>query len=202
MCALQHEDAESRRGLLSAGAEPGLSVRPDLDDWIRRPALRVAYQRESRADADALWEAAGTVRTSDTGLLGRLIRLRIPGVAASVSFDDLFRHPPFTVLEAGERFLVSGLVGRIWTLRRDYPELAAPEDFREWSTPGTARVVFANWVEVDSRRRAALHAESRVQAFGAQGRLGVAAVRPLVAAFGNLVGSEGLAAAVRRAEER
>jgi hypothetical protein len=201
MCALQHGDAESRRGVRSARARPGVSVRPDLDGWLPQPTLRVAYRRESRADADALWEAAGTVRTSDTGLLGRLIRLRIPGVAASVSFDDLFRHPPFTVLEAGERFLVSGLVGRIWTLRRDYPELAAPEDFREWATPGTARVVFANWVEVGSRQ-AALHSEIRVQAFGAQGRLGVAAVRPLVAAFGNLVGSEGLAAAVRRAEER
>jgi hypothetical protein len=202
VCALQHEDAESRRGLRPARASPGVSVRPDLDGWLPRPTLRVAYRRESAADADALWEAAGTVRTSDTGLLGRLIRLRIPGVAASVSFDDLFRHPPFTVLEAGERFLVSGLVGRIWTLRADYPELGPPEDFRKWATPGTARVVFANWVEVDSRRRAALHSEIRVQPFGAQGRLGVAAVRPLVAAFGNLVGSEGLAAAVRRAEER
>jgi len=41
-----------------------------------------------------------------------------------------------------------------------------------------------------------------VQAVGAQGRFGVAAVRPLVAGFGALVGSEGIAAAVRRAEGR
>ena len=175
---------------------------PDLDDWLPAPVLRVAHRRESRADADDLWSAAGSVKVSDTGLLGRLIRLRIPGVAANVSFDDLFRHPPFTVLEEGERVLVSGLVGRIWTLRRDYPQLAAPSDFHQWSTPGTARVVFANWVESGGDRQAVLNAEIRVQPFGAQGRLGVAAVRPLVAAFGNLVGSEGIAAAVRRAEER
>jgi len=177
-------------------------VTPDLDDWLPAPVLRVAHRRESRADADALWSAAGSVKVSDTGLLGRLIRLRIPGVAANVSFDDLFRHPPFTVLEEGERALVCGLVGRIWTLRRDYPQLAAPSDFRQWSTPGTARVVFANWIESQGDRQAALNAEIRVQPFGAQGRVGVAAVRPLVAAFGNLVGSEGIAAAVRRAEER
>jgi hypothetical protein len=175
--------------------------RPDLDEWLPQPVLRVEYRRESRADASQLWEAARTIKVSDTALLGRLVRLRIPGVAGSVRFDDLFRQPPFTVLEEGERWLVSGLVGRIWTLRRDYPQLATPADFREWSTPGTARVVFANWIDPEGDRSAALNAEIRVQPIGVQGRLGVGAVRPLVAAFGNLVGSEGIAAAVRRAEE-
>ena len=50
-------------------------------------------------------------------------------------------------------------------------------------------------------RHAALAAEARVQGLGSQGRLGVAAVRPLVRAFQNLVGSEGITAAVRRAEQ-
>ncbi len=45
-----------------------------------------------------------------------------------------------------------------------------------------------------------LRSEARVDAFGMQGRLGVRAVRPLVRAFGHLVGSEGIAAAVRLAE--
>jgi hypothetical protein len=42
--------------------------------------------------------------------------------------------------------------------------------------------------------------EARVEPIGVQGRIGVAAVAPLVHSFGGLVGSEGLAAAVRRAE--
>ncbi len=42
----------------------------------------------------------------------------------------------------------------------------------------------------------------RVEAIGAQGRVGVAAVRPLVSAFGALIGNDGLEAAVRRAERR
>jgi hypothetical protein len=91
-------------------------------------------------------------------------------------------------------------VGRIWTLRRDYPRLREPGEFREWDVSGTAKVVFANWVEPTASGRTALCSEVRVRAIGAQGRIGVAAVRPLVSAFQQLVGSEGLEAAVRLAE--
>ena len=61
-------------------------------------------------------------------------------------------------------------------------------------------VVIANWVEVAANGDTALASESRVDAIGLQGRMGVRAVRPLVRAFGHLVGSEGIAAAVRAAE--
>jgi hypothetical protein len=132
--------------------------------------------------------------------LGRLVRWRIPGVPAEASFDELFRNPPFAVLHDEEGALVSGLVGRIWTLRRDYPELDGPDEFREWSRGGTARVVFASWVEPADGGRTALSTEARVQALGPQGRIGVAAVRPLIRAFHYLIGSDGIAAAVRRAE--
>ncbi|HEY3727964.1 MAG TPA: hypothetical protein VGL51_12370 [Solirubrobacteraceae bacterium] len=172
---------------------------PDLDKWLPDATLRVKHRRESTASAERLWSAASSVPVGDTGLLGRLVRWRIPGLERGITFDALFREPPFTVLAEGEHSLVSGLVGRIWTLRRDYPELSSPEEFRDWSKRGTARVVFANWVE-EAPRGAVLASEARVQAVGNQGRVGVAAVRPLVRGFHNLVGSEGIAAAVRRAE--
>lgn len=165
--------------------------------------MRVAYRRPSTAPVDRLWQAAREVRLSDTRVLGRLIRWRIPGLAADLTFDEMFRAPPFMVLdEQPGRALVSGLVGRIWTLRRDYPDLRDPEEFRHWSRSGTARVVFANWIEDRDGGRAELHAETRVEAIGAQGRVGVAAVRPLVSAFGALIGNDGLEAAVRRADGR
>jgi hypothetical protein len=95
-------------------------------------------------------------------MLGRLVRWRIPGTPADISFDEMFRRPPFLVLdEQPEQALISGLVGRIWTLRRDYPQLTDPEEFRRWSTPGTARVLFANWIE-----DGALVSETRVEGFG------------------------------------
>jgi hypothetical protein len=176
-------------------------MKPDLDHWLPDHAIRVSHRRESSAGPERLWEAARTVRLSDTSLLGRLVRWRIPGVPLESTFDELFRRPPFAVLHDEDGALVSGLVGRIWTLRRDYPLLADPEEFRSWRTPGTARVVFGNWIEPGvGRGRAALVSESRVEAIGAQGRLGLTAVRPLVAAFQYLVGSDGIEAAVRSAE--
>jgi hypothetical protein len=132
----------------------------------------------------------------DAGMLGRLVRWRIPGTDGAVTFDALFRTAPFIVLEDSDHALVSGLVGRIWTLRRDYPQLSEPEEFRRWSDSGTARVLFAHWVD-----GARLHSEARVEAFGTRGRAGVAAVRPMVRAFHHLIFSDGLGAAARRAEE-
>ena len=179
------------------------STTPDLDQWLPSPAIRVAHRRESRATPDGLWEAARSIRLGEARLLGRLVRWRIPGLPADIAFDELFRAPPFIVLaEEPDRALVSGLVGRIWTLRRDYPRLESPEEFRDWSASGTARVVLANWIEAADGRPAAINAEARVEPIGAQGRVGVAAVRGLVSAFGSLVGSDGIELAVRRAEQQ
>lgn len=175
-------------------------LRPELDDWLPDPALRVQHRRESSASADELWRAAQEVSLSETAMLGRLLRWRIPGLSSDLSYDGLFRHPPFVVLEEGQRLLVSGLVGRIWTLRRDYPELHSADEFRDWSERGTARVVFGHWAQDAPGGRAALASEARVKPIGAQGSVGVAAVRPVVRTFQHLVGSEGIRAAVRRAE--
>jgi hypothetical protein len=176
-------------------------VTPDLQQWLPDPALHVVHSRESSASADRLWAAARGVRVSDAGLLGRLIRWRIPGTAPQLTFDELFRCPPFTVLDGDQdRALITGLVGRIWTIRRDYPQLSDPDEFHTWREPGTARVVFANWVSAGADGRTRLTSETRVDANGRQGRIGLAAVRPLVASFHGLVGSDGIATAVRQAE--
>jgi hypothetical protein len=178
-----------------------VSSAPDLDKWLPEPALRVVHRRESSVSADELWRAAREVRLTETAVLGRLVRWRIPGLGRDLRYDEMFRQPPFMVLEEGAHGLVSGLVGRIWTLRRDYPRLGSPEEFAEWSRGGTARVVIANWAQ-DRDGGSMLAAEARVEPVGPQGRLGVAAVRPVVRAFQSLVGSDGINAAVRRAEGR
>jgi hypothetical protein len=175
--------------------------KPDLDRWLSDASLRVAHRRESAADADRLWEAAQRVRVADVGLLGRLVRWRIPGVPTEMSFDQVFRSQPFIVLDDGDgQSLVSGLVGRIWTLRRDYPKLREPNEYRSWEVSGTAKVLFANWVEPLPADRSALCMEARVRGIGAKGRVGVAAVRPLVSRFQQLIATEGIQAAVRLAE--
>lgn len=174
-------------------------ARPELDQWLPDPAIRVFHRRQSTATAQQLWDAAQALRLADTRVLGRLIRWRIPGVPASASFAELFGNPPFTVLARTEESLVAGLVGKIWTLRRDYPTVD-PDGFCEWTTSGTAKVMFANWVAPGDSGAAVLHSETRVKAYGPQGRVGLASLRPLVRAFEQLIGNDALAAAVRRAE--
>lgn len=140
------------------------------------------------------------MRLRDTQLLGRLVRWRIPGTTPDLRFDELFRQPPFTVLEQHDRALLSGVVGRIWTLRRDYPRLGEADEFRRWSQRGTARVLFATWTQTGGDGRATLCSEVRVEVFGGQGRIGLATVRPIVSGFQHLIGSDGITAAVRAAE--
>jgi hypothetical protein len=137
-------------------------------------------------------------------MLGRLVRWRIPGLSADIAFDEMFRRAPFILLDEGEHYLLSGIVGRIWTLRRDYPALAGPDAFREYSARGTVRVLFASWAQDEpgspGQAQGALCSEVRVEAFGTQGRVGLATVRPLVRGFQQLIGTDAITAAVRRAE--
>jgi len=139
------------------------------------------------------------VRLSDTQVLGRLVRWRIPGTPPDITFDAMFRRAPFTVLDEGDHHLISGIVGRIWTLRRDYPSLDGPEAFRTYDAKGTVRVLFASWAQ-EAQSGGTLCSEVRVESFGRQGRLGLATVRPLVRGFHQVIGSDGIAAAVRQAE--
>ena len=186
----------------STDARRGAAAEPQLDEWLADPALRRrGTGARAPPSADRLWRAAREVSLSDTALLGRLVRWRIPGLAPDTTYDGLFREPPFMVLEEGERMLVSGLVGRIWTLRRDYPRLRTPDEFRELVAarhrPGACSRTGRSRSTSGARRSRPRCAWSRS---APRGRIGLAAVRPLVRSFQQLVGSDGISAAVRRAE--
>jgi hypothetical protein len=175
-------------------------VKPDLDSWLERPLITVRHRRSAKCDPAVLWDAARSVRLADTRALGRLVRVRIPGTPAGMTFDQLLRSQPFTVLQEGDGQLLSGLVGRIWTLRRDYPVLAEPDEFHHWKARGTVRVLFGVWVERLDAHTSLLISETRVDAVDLPARLGLAALRPLISTSNSLVGSEALALAVRRAQ--
>jgi hypothetical protein len=171
-----------------------------LDRWLPEPAIRTHHRRASRVDPTRLWNAALTLSLSDTPLLGRLIRWRIPGTTADQSFDELFRTYPFIVLEEDEGLLFSGMCGRIWTLARDYPDLTGPEAFREWDKSGTVRVLFAHWIERAEDDKLELVSEARVQPVDSRADRRLRVLWALVGPFEGLVGTEGLRAAVQRAE--
>ncbi|MFL5843577.1 MAG: hypothetical protein ACJ762_02715 [Solirubrobacteraceae bacterium] len=167
---------------------------PDLDAWLPDPVIRSRHRRAAQADPEALWHAAEEVRLSDTRSLGRLVRWRIPGTPPDIAFRDLFRSHPFLVLDEGDGWSVSGLAGRIWTLDRDYPRLTSPDEFAAWNERGTARVVFAHWVD-----GGALISEARVDGTDRAARLRLRALWAMVGGFERLIGGEALALAARNA---
>ena len=167
---------------------------PDLDAWLPDPDIRTCHRRRADADPDALWHAAETVRLDETRTLGTIVRWRIPDLPDDVTFRDLFRAHPFLVLDEGDGWSVSGLIGRIWTLERDYPRVETPAQFSAWDEPGTARVVFGHWVDGDT-----LHSEARAVGSDAAARLRLRALWAVVGRFERLIGGEALALAARRA---
>jgi hypothetical protein len=173
-----------------------------LDHWLPQPAIRSHHRRVAATDADELWRAALGVRLSDTRTLGRLIRWRIPGTAADLSFGELFRAYPFIVLEEDTHLLVSGLCGRIWTLARDYPTLEGAAGFRDWHEAGTVRVLFAHWTAPCPDGRTELVSEARVQPTDRAAALRLRVLWRVIGPFERLVGAEALTTAVRRAEEK
>src|SRR3954454_25074685 len=169
-----------------------------LDLWLADTTVRTHHRRAADAQPQALWEAAQTLRLSDTRTLGRLVRWRIPGLARGLTYGELFRAYPFTVLEEGEQHLLTGLCGRIWTLARDYPRLDGPKAFADWREPGTVRVLFGHWVEPGPDGGAELISEARVQPTDRMAALRLRAVWKLIGPFELLVGAEAISAATAR----
>jgi hypothetical protein len=175
-------------------------VEEALERWGRDPAVRSRHVRAARADPAALWDAATSIRLSDTRTLGRLVRWRIPNTPASLTYHELFSRYPFTVLERGDTWQLSGLCGRIWTLARDYPRLEGPEEFEAWSEGGTVKVLFAHWTRPDGDGSSELISEARVTPVDRRAGLRLRGLWSVVAPFERLVGAEPLTIAARRAE--
>jgi len=171
----------------------------DLDQWLPDPQVRTFHRRSARASADALWHAAETVQVCETPRLGRVVRWRIPGTPRDMPYRDVFRRYPFTVIDEGEDWSVSGLCGNIWTLRRDYPRISSAEEFAAWDKSGTVRVLLGHWVESDGDR-ATLFSETRIKPVDRRARIRTRALWTTLGRFERLIGGEVLGAATRRAE--
>jgi hypothetical protein len=172
----------------------------DLDLWLPEPQVQTRHRREAAADPATLWRAAEGLRVDETGALGRLVRWRIPGLPPDVTFQGMLSAAPFTVLAEGDGWSVSGLAGRIWTLRRDYPDLGDASGFAAWSQGGTVRVIFAHWVQPAGDGHSALVSEARVAPVDRAASRRLRALWALVGPWERLIGGEALARAVRRAE--
>jgi hypothetical protein len=168
-----------------------------LDDWLPDPQVRTVHRRSARADPEALWRAASELPLREARTLAPLVRWRIPGTPADRTFRGLLASYPFTVLaeDEEERWSLSGMCGRIWTLDRDYPRLEGAEAWRAWSEPGTVKVLFAHWIEGD-----AIVSEARVKPVDRRAALRLRAIWLAIGRWERLIGAEPLRLAARRAE--
>jgi hypothetical protein len=175
-------------------------MHPDLDEWLPDPQVRTRHRVSSQGGADRLWHAAQTVRLADAPTLGRAVRWRIPGTTPDLRFRDLFRQYPFVLIDEGPRWSVSGMCGRIWTIRRDYPHIKGAEDFLAWEEPGTVRVLLGHWMQGDGPGGNALVSEGRIKPVNRQAGLRLRGLWAVVGHLDRLIGSEVLRAAARHAD--
>jgi hypothetical protein len=172
----------------------------ELDRWLPEPQVRTYHRRSAPVAPDRLWHAAEGIRVCDAPRLGRVLRWRIPGTPGDLPYRDVFRRYPFIVLDEGEGWTISGLCGRPWSLRRDYPELSGPDEFRDWDEAGTVRILFAHWVSERDGGGAELVSESRVAPVDRSARWRMRALWSALGRFEGLIGREALDAAVKASE--
>jgi hypothetical protein len=173
-----------------------------IEQWAGEPGVRSFHRRVVDTDPEALWEAAKTVRLNDTRTLGRLVRWRIPDTPGDITFHELFQTYPFTLLDEGPTWSLSGLAGKIWTLQRDYPRLGGPDDYESWNQPGTVRVLFAHWTRPTDNGGAELVSDCRVEPMDRRASIRLKTLWALISQFERLIGSEPLKVAASRAQGR
>jgi hypothetical protein len=171
-----------------------------ISRWAGTPVVRSSHRRVAAADPAALWDAARSVKLSDTRTLGRLVRWRIPDTPPDITYHQLFQRYPFTPLEEGNTWSLSGLCGRIWTLQRDYPRLQGAADYEAWDERDTVKVLVAHWTRPTEDGRSELVSEARVEPIGRRAALRVRSLWTVIGTFERLIGAEPLVIAQRRAE--
>jgi hypothetical protein len=175
----------------------------EVQSWLPGCHARIHHARTSTATPDDLWDAAQAVRLRDAPRLNRLIRWRLGKHAPppDTTFEEFFRTGIFMLLEEGERLYISGVAGRIWAPSGDYAQFETAGEYREYRARGTAKVVVKTEV-LEHERGSQIVNEARVWCADRRTQMVFRPFWTVVRPFAHFVSSDGLAAAVRRAEGR
>jgi hypothetical protein len=165
--------------------------------------VRTLHARAAEVSPDALWLGANEVRLRDARSLRPLLMLRLGGHAPPLdtTFRDLFSEGIFTLLEDGERHIVSGVAGKLWKPAPEYAHFQSAADYRQYEQPGTAKVALLTIVR-DHPRGAEIVTETRVWCTDRRALLLFRPYWAVVGPFSRFIRSELLTAAVRRAKTR
>jgi hypothetical protein len=165
--------------------------------------MRSVNRRVSSATPDALWEAAGCTRISDTRMLRPLIGARLGPNAppADTTFRKLFRTGIFTLLEEGDHYSISGVAGCLWAPRGEYARFESADDYRQYEPPGRAKAAVLTLVQ-EHARGSEIVTEIRVWCTDRRAEMRFRPVWLIVTPFLRFVRMELLRAVTRRAESR
>lgn len=140
------------------------------------------------------------MRVSDTLALRPIIALRFGPYApsADTTFRELFRCPPFTLLEESTHSSISGLAGRVWALGDVFASLDGADDFAAFAQPGTAKVAVLNQVRPCAGGSEIL-SEARVWCTDRRARLRFVPFWAVVGPFSRFIRLDLLSTAARQA---
>ena len=113
-------------------------------------------------------------------------------------YEVLATHPFVRLAEDG-MVSVSGLAGKLWTLGDTFVRFDGPEAFRAWAAPGYCKVVVRHAVRADGDG-SEIESEVRIWCTDRGAQLRFRPYWAFIGPFSRFIGSELLAAAVRRAE--
>ena len=172
-----------------------------LDRWLPKFHARTVHAQRAPVPPERLWEAAETVRVSDTRTLRPIIALRFGPYAPSpdTTFRELFRRAPFTLLEESQHSSVSGLAGRLWALGDVFARLEGPGDYAAFADPGNAKVAVLNQVRAHGRSGSEIVSEARVWCTDRSARLRFTPFWAVIGPFAIFIRLDLLPAAVARA---
>lgn len=150
---------------------------------------RTLHVQRVEVSPERLWHAAQTVRVRDTLTLRPLIALRFGPYAPSpdTTFRELFRRPPFTLLEESTHSSISGLAGRLWALGGAFAAIEGAEDYAAFAEPGTAKVALLNQVRPNGRSGSEIVSEGRVWCTDRSARLRFTPFWALVGPFSRFI---------------
>ena len=151
---------------------------------------------------ERLWAAAQSVRVRDTRTLRPIIALRFGPYAPSpdTTFRELFRRPPFTLLEESGHASVSGMAGRLWALGDVFARIEGPDDYAAFADSGTAKVAVLNQVRPLAGGDSEILSEARVWCTNRSARLRFAPFWAVIGRFSIFIRLDLLATAARRAQ--
>lgn len=172
-----------------------------LDRWLPEFHARTLHSRRCPVPPERLWEAAQAVRVNDTLTLRPIIALRFGPYAPppDTTFRELFRRPPFTLLEESAYSSISGMAGRLWALGDVFARLESAEDYAAFAEPGHAKVAVLNRVRGDGAGGAEIESEARVWCTDRSARLRFIPFWKVIGPFARFIRLELLGAAASQA---